>query len=213
MGVRSGNSCCGAPTCELDADVLGGKEGLQDSTQDLGNPVESLEHGPSIAQIRPDCNSELPVSKEIRHSAGSAFDSVLEASEDEGSDGFRKREGGDFERKIADQGDLAEVMAKCVNGTVAWPATESDGEIVFSRPAWGGRGGIIGIRKRGLGRSLRKLGRAMLVRRWRRRRVPGTVGQRRRRSRFFPLPSEAVSDKVCRPNTALRGCRDVFVCA
>ena len=113
---------------ELDADVLGGKEGLQ-----LSQDLDPVKRGNMVRRLPRSFRKKLYYQYQKKFGIpGSAFDSVLEASEDEGSDGFRKREGGDFERKIADQGDLAEVMAKCVNGTVAWPATSQTVKSFFT---------------------------------------------------------------------------------
>ena len=54
---------------------------------------------------------------------GSAFGDILEETKDDDPSGFKRREGTDFDRRIAQQSDLPEVMAKCVQSTVAWPAT------------------------------------------------------------------------------------------
>ena len=64
---------------------------------------------------------------------GSAFDNILEMSNPEGRDGAVKRtEAGEFEQRIAGEGDLGEVMAKCVQGTVAWPATSQTVKSFFT---------------------------------------------------------------------------------
>ncbi|KAI7625702.1 hypothetical protein KC346_g1614, partial [Hortaea werneckii] len=65
---------------------------------------------------------------------GSAFDETLKASEDEDPDdaGLRPRQGGEFERRIAEQKDLPEVMAKCVRDTVWWPATSQSVKSAFT---------------------------------------------------------------------------------
>ncbi|EME83428.1 uncharacterized protein MYCFIDRAFT_164608 [Pseudocercospora fijiensis CIRAD86] len=63
---------------------------------------------------------------------GSAFDDILKQTEDEDPTGFKRREGGDFERRIAEQEDLPEVMSKCIRSTVQWPATMQTIKGVFT---------------------------------------------------------------------------------
>ena len=82
---------------------------------------------------------------------GSAFDDIIsttsaddsadsfsksfssdEAGEGKGKGHFGKREGGEFERRIAGQGDLSTVVEKCVQGTVAWPATSQTVKSFFT---------------------------------------------------------------------------------
>ncbi|KAK5175290.1 Mitochondrial translocator assembly and maintenance protein 41 [Saxophila tyrrhenica] len=105
---------------ELAADVLGGRDGLE-LTQDL-DPVK---RGNMVRRLPSAFRKKVYYQYKKKFGIpGSAFDPILEASEDEGKEGeMRRREGGDFERKIAAQEDLDQMIAKCVNGTVAWPAT------------------------------------------------------------------------------------------
>lgn len=63
---------------------------------------------------------------------GSAFDNILKAQEDDDPSGFKRREGGDFEKRIAEQSDLPEVMSTCVQKTVAWPAAMQSVKGVFT---------------------------------------------------------------------------------
>jgi mitochondrial translocator assembly and maintenance protein 41 len=105
---------------ELADDVLGGRDGLE-----LSQDLDPIKRGNMVRRLPSSFRKKLYYQyKKKFQIPGSAFDSVLEASEDEGKEGeMRRREGGDFEQRIAAQEDLNEVMAKCVNGTVAWPAT------------------------------------------------------------------------------------------
>ncbi|KAK5125956.1 hypothetical protein LTR85_011311 [Meristemomyces frigidus] len=99
--------------------VLGGASGL-DLTQDL-DPVK---RGNMVRRLPQAFRRKLYFQYKKKFGIpGSAFSDVLEASEDEDPTGFKKREGGEFERRIAAQEDLPEVMARCVRSTVAWPAT------------------------------------------------------------------------------------------
>ncbi|KAF2261938.1 mitochondrial import protein-like protein mmp37 [Lojkania enalia] len=55
---------------------------------------------------------------------GREFQEMLEASKDEDAKGgLKKPVGGDFDRRIAGEKDLPEMVAKAVNQTVKWPST------------------------------------------------------------------------------------------
>ena len=114
---------------ELDDSVLGGATGLR-LTQDL----DPKKRGNMVRRLPSAFRKKLYYQYQKQFGIpGSAFDSIVEASEDEGKGGeMRRREGGDFERRIAEQGDLSEVMAKCVQGTVAWPATSQTVKSFFT---------------------------------------------------------------------------------
>ena len=105
---------------ELAPDVLGGREGLM-----LSQDLDPIKRGNMVRRLPKAFRRKLYYQyKKKFQIPGSAFDEVLEASKDEEAGGsFRKREGGEFERRIAAQEDLPGVMGKCVNSTVAWPAT------------------------------------------------------------------------------------------
>lgn len=66
---------------------------------------------------------------------GSAFDEIIDSA-DESADGaeqgFRPQLGGDFERRIAAQDDIADVVRRCVRDTVAWPSTSQSLKGVFT---------------------------------------------------------------------------------
>ncbi|KAK3115951.1 Mitochondrial translocator assembly and maintenance protein 41 [Teratosphaeriaceae sp. CCFEE 6253] len=105
-----------------DDDVLGGAEGLL-----LKQDMDPRKRGNMVRRLPKAFRRRLYYAyKKKFQIPGSAFSDVLEASEDETADAVKRREGGDFERRVAGEADLADVMAKCVRSTVAWPsATQS----------------------------------------------------------------------------------------
>lgn len=105
---------------ELDDSVLGGATGLS-----LSQDLDPLKRGNMVLRLPPAFRKKLYYQyKKKFQIPGSAFDNILEMSKEEGHEGdFKRREAGEFEQRIAEQEDLREVMAKCVQGTVAWPAT------------------------------------------------------------------------------------------
>jgi mitochondrial translocator assembly and maintenance protein 41 len=54
---------------------------------------------------------------------GSEFSKVMEESKDEDAVSFRRREGGEFDRRIATQDDIKDMVAKAIKQTVKWPST------------------------------------------------------------------------------------------
>ncbi|QDS67908.1 hypothetical protein FKW77_008418 [Venturia effusa] len=50
------------------------------------------------------------------------FDDMLEASKDEDETSFRKREGSEFDRRIAAEDDLNEMVGRAIKKTVEWPS-------------------------------------------------------------------------------------------
>jgi mitochondrial translocator assembly and maintenance protein 41 len=50
------------------------------------------------------------------------FDTMLEASKDEDEISFRRREGSDFDRRIAEEDDLKDMVGKAIKKTVEWPS-------------------------------------------------------------------------------------------
>jgi len=54
---------------------------------------------------------------------GQQFQEVLEEAKDEDAVGFKRREGGEFDRRIAREGDVAKVVKKTIGQTVSWPST------------------------------------------------------------------------------------------
>jgi len=53
---------------------------------------------------------------------GREFQAMLEASKDEDAQSFKRREGGEFDRRIAAEGDLKEMVGKAIYQTVWWPS-------------------------------------------------------------------------------------------
>lgn len=54
---------------------------------------------------------------------GRDFDKMLEESKDEDDISFKRRQGGEFDRRIAGEDDLREMVAKAIKQTVSWPST------------------------------------------------------------------------------------------
>ena len=53
---------------------------------------------------------------------GGEYAAMLEASKDEDALSFKRREGGEFERRIAAENDIPQMMAKAIRQTVEWPS-------------------------------------------------------------------------------------------
>lgn len=127
-------------------DLLGGPSGLE-ITQDM-DPVK---RGNMVRRLPQAFRRKLYFQYKSKFGIpGSAFDNIIATSEDEDPTGFKKREGGEFERRIAAQEDLPEVMARCVKSTVSWPATSQSIKSVFT--AGVGRSWKYYGEKRGKGR-------------------------------------------------------------
>ena len=146
---------------ELDADVLGGRDGLS-----LTQSMSPVMRGNMVRRLPLAFRKKLYYQYKKKFGIpGSAFDSIMEES----SDTTNPRErGGEFEQKIAAQEDLNEVMKKCVQGTVQWPATSQTVKSFFTagvgrawryyvdkrKEGWGeGKGGE-GKEKKGRGRDV-----------------------------------------------------------
>jgi translocator assembly and maintenance protein 41 len=54
--------------------------------------------------------------------SGGEFSRMMEESKDEDADGFKRREGGDFDRRIAGETDLKESVIASIKQTVQWPS-------------------------------------------------------------------------------------------
>ncbi|KAF2099496.1 mitochondrial matrix Mmp37 [Rhizodiscina lignyota] len=54
---------------------------------------------------------------------GKEFVRMLEASKDEDESSFKKRQGGEFDRRIAQEDDLREMVRRAIRQTVSWPST------------------------------------------------------------------------------------------
>ena len=114
---------------ELDASVLGGPAGLS-----LSQDLDPVMRGNMVRRLPSAFRRKVYYQYKKQFGIpGSAFDNILESSADEDPQGhFQRREGGAFERRVSAQADLGEVMAKCVQGTVAWPATGQTFKGVFT---------------------------------------------------------------------------------
>jgi translocator assembly and maintenance protein 41 len=114
---------------ELDDSVLGGATGLS-----LSQDLDAKKRGNMVLRLPPAFRKKLYYQyKKKFQIPGSAFDNILEMSNEEGREGdFKRREAGEFEQRVAEQDDLREVMAKCVQGTVAWPATSQTVKSFFT---------------------------------------------------------------------------------
>ena len=53
---------------------------------------------------------------------GREFDRIMDESRDEDEEGFRRRDGGKFDRRIAGEEDVPAAVGRCVRQTVAWPS-------------------------------------------------------------------------------------------
>jgi translocator assembly and maintenance protein 41 len=113
---------------ELKKDVLGGTEGLS-----LAQDMDPVKRGNMVRRLPAAFRKKLYYQYMKKFQIpGSAFDDILKAQEDDDPSGFKPRVGGDFERRIAEQHDLPEVMATCVRRTVAWPSTMQTIKGVFT---------------------------------------------------------------------------------
>lgn len=109
-------------------DVLGGQDGLT-LTQDM----DPQKRGNMVRRLPQDFRRKLYYQYMKKFQLpGSAFDDILKSQEDEDPTGFKRREGGSFEKRIASSHDLPEVMATCVKKTVAWPAAMQSVKGVFT---------------------------------------------------------------------------------
>lgn len=106
---------------ELDEDVLGGKDGLE-----LTQSMDPFMRGNMVRRLPKAFRKKVYYQyKKKFQIPGSAFEEIVEHAETVGStsEPLNRREGGEFEQRVAAQDDLGQVIAKCVQSTVAWPAT------------------------------------------------------------------------------------------
>jgi translocator assembly and maintenance protein 41 len=109
-------------------DVLGGEEGLT-----LQQDMDPVKRGNMVRRLPKAFREKIYYSYKKKFGIpGSAFDDILEETQDEDPTGFKRREGGDFERRIAEQSDLTEVMSDGVRKTVSWPSTMQTIKGVFT---------------------------------------------------------------------------------
>ncbi|GAB7366250.1 hypothetical protein MBLNU230_g7808t1 [Neophaeotheca triangularis] len=111
-------------------DVLGGETGLN-LTQDL----DPKKRGNMVRRLPKAFRQKLYHQYQEKFQIpGSAFDAILDQSrdDDDGTETFRRREGGEFERRIAAQEDLPEQVSKTVRNTVSWSSTSQSVKSVFT---------------------------------------------------------------------------------
>ena len=53
---------------------------------------------------------------------GAEFHRMMEESKDEDEAGFKRREGGKFDQRIANESDLKEAAVRAIRQTVRWPS-------------------------------------------------------------------------------------------
>ncbi|EMD01173.1 hypothetical protein BAUCODRAFT_62313, partial [Baudoinia panamericana UAMH 10762] len=108
--------------------VLGGADGLE-----LEQNMDPVPRGNMVRRLPKAFRRKLYFQYKKKFGIpGAAFTDVLEASEDEDATSMRKREGGDFERRIAAEADLPETVGRCVRNTVGWPSTTQSIKGVFT---------------------------------------------------------------------------------
>ena len=109
--------------------VLGGGDGLS-----LQQDMDPQKRGNMVRRLPKAFRRKLYFQYQRQFGIpGSAFDSVMAAAADEDAEaGFKRREGGDFERRIAGEGNLPEAMGRCVRSTVQWPSTVQTVKGVFT---------------------------------------------------------------------------------
>lgn len=113
---------------KMEEDVLGGQDGLT-----LSQDMDPSKRGNMVRRLPKAFRKKLYYQYKSKFEIpGSAFDDILEETRDDDPEGFRRREGGDFEKRIAEQADLPEVMSKCVKGTVSWPSAMQTVKGVFT---------------------------------------------------------------------------------
>lgn len=111
------------------AEVIGGRDGFnmsQDmSAQRRGNMVRRL---PRLFRQK----LYYQYQKKFQM-PGSAFDKIIDEARDEDAASFiGRREGGEFERRIAMEDDVAEKVGTCVRNTIAWPSTSQSVKGIFT---------------------------------------------------------------------------------
>ncbi|KAK4978297.1 hypothetical protein LTR28_006480 [Elasticomyces elasticus] len=123
----------------LAENVLGGPDGFQ-----MQQDMDPVRRGNMVRRLPQTFRQKLYYRYQTKFKIpGSAFDKIVEESRDEDASSFRKRQGGEFEQRIAQQADLEGVVAQCIRATIGWPSTTQS---------------IKGIFTAGLGRSWRYYG-------------------------------------------------------
>ena len=105
---------------ELDAEVLGGKDGLL-----LEQAMEPGMRGDMVRRLPRHFRKKIYYQYQRKFGVpGSAFDEI--------ETGEGSSEASEFDERISQQGDLGDVVAKCVQATVQWPATSQTVKSFFT---------------------------------------------------------------------------------
>jgi len=99
--------------------VLGGEDGLQ-----LQQDMDPRRRGNMVRRLPNAFREKIYYQYKKKFAIpGAAFSDILEEAANEDPSGFKRREAGEFERRVAGDADLPETMARCVRATVSWPST------------------------------------------------------------------------------------------
>ncbi|QIW97879.1 hypothetical protein AMS68_003397 [Peltaster fructicola] len=111
------------------SDVLGGLDGLS-----LQQDMDPVRRGNMVRRLPKAFRNKLYHQYKAKFGiTGADFNELMQAAADEdNAEGFRRREAGDFERRIAGESDLPSVLSKTVSKTVAWPSTTQTIKSVLS---------------------------------------------------------------------------------
>ncbi|KAM3425379.1 Phosphatidate cytidylyltransferase [Cercospora zeina] len=109
-------------------DVLGGDNGLT-----LAQDMDPQKRGNMVRRLPAEFRKKLYYQYMKKFQIpGSAFGDILKSQQDEDPSGVTRREGGDFEKRVAEQPDLPEIMSTCIRRTVTWPAAMQSVKGVFT---------------------------------------------------------------------------------
>ncbi|WPG99994.1 mitochondrial matrix Mmp37 [Acrodontium crateriforme] len=140
-------------------DVLGGETGLQ-----LVQDMDPYKRGNMVRRLPQDFRRKLYYKYKSEFGIpGSAFSDILESAQDQdpadkkNPDGgaIHRREGGEFEQRIASHKGIAEGVGQCVHKTVAWPATTQTIKSFFTAGA--GKAWKYYSEKRKKGKQIKKI--------------------------------------------------------
>ena len=110
------------------SDVLGGRDGLS-----LQQNMDPTKRGNMVRRLPSAFRKKL-------YAAYSKKLGIPSPLDEDDKDGFKRREGGEFDQRIASQADLSTVMGDCVKATVRWPAaTQSLKGVLTAGPGSGWR--------------------------------------------------------------------------
>ncbi|THV74944.1 hypothetical protein D6D29_08804 [Aureobasidium pullulans] len=100
-------------------DIIGGLDGFK-----LQQDMDPKRRGNMVRRLPKGFRQKLYWNYQKKFQIpGSAFDKVIEEATDEDSMSIKRREGGDFERRIGTQEDIPEAVGDCIKKTISWPST------------------------------------------------------------------------------------------